>query len=204
MNRPSRRLAVAGSVAWPQEPTWRATVTDELWGYLNRMPPDSTLYVRHGDADQGPDRIAHDWVERIRAAQAQATSGSSATRPRLDVEIFEEGLPADWALCNPTCKEFKADGSPHRRPNPGYPDNPRRGHLPDFCPSAGHWRNPNVVGFDYGGPPNRCERKHYTPIPGCRVSLLMAWIYNNSPGTTATVRHAATMGVPHRTWNAYS
>lgn len=205
MNKPWRRLAVAGSVTWPQEPTWQTVVTDEFWDFLFRMPPDSTLYVRHGDADEGPDSIAHHWAALLLADQEKAATGSDrpVANPRLDVQIIEERLPADWATCNPHCKDVKADGSPHRRPNPGYPDHPRRGHLPDYCPSAGHWRNPNVVGYLYDGPPNRCERKHYTPISDARVSLLMAWNYNNSPGTSATVRHAITMGVPYRVWGAF-
>jgi hypothetical protein len=205
MSRPWRRLAIAGSVGWPQGPAWHAVVTDELSDYLLRMPENSTLYVRHGDADEGPDAIAHLWASSPRSALVAHMQGQAgpAIPNRADVEIIEERLPADWAACNPHCKEFKADGSPHRRPNPGYPDHPRRGHLPDYCPSAGHWRNPNVVGYLYDGPPNRCERKHYTPIPDARVSLLMAWNYNNSPGTSATVRHAITMGVPYRVWGAF-
>jgi hypothetical protein len=204
VNRPWRRLAASGSTGWPKNEVWEQQVINPIWDYIDRMPDNGVLYIRHGNADGGVDNIVHRWIQTVLAIRA--SSPATATMPSLrrsDVEIIEELAPADWSSCNPHCKDVKADGSPHRRPNPGWPDTPRRGALEDYCPSAGHWRNPEVVGFTYSGPPNRHERKHYQPIPDARVSLLMAWNYNNSPGTTATVRHAAAMGVPHRTWNAY-
>lgn len=205
MSRPWRRLAVSGSTAWPKSRPWEEVVTDKIEDYVLRLPEHAVLYMRHGDADEGVDNIVHRWVAwylECMAALAVGTPGPPVPI-RPDVEVIEETVPADWASCNPTCRPIKADGSPHRRPNPGYPNAPRRGSLPDYCPSAGHWRNPEVVGFTYTGPANRRERKHYQPIPDVHVSLFMAFCFNNSPGTMATLGHAQTVRVPWDAKGAY-
>lgn len=191
--RLSRRLAVAGSISWPTTVAWEAEVTEPIWSYLTRMPEDSTLYLRHGDAAQGPDNIAHRWYVAL-------TSGL-VVNPRPDVRVVEEPVPADWENCAPWCKPLKANGEPHRRPNPGYPGSPRRGNLADYCPAAGHRRNPNVVGFHMVGDG---KTPTYTPLPDVQVNVLYAFILNDSPGTTSTVQHAQRNRVPHRTWSAYT
>lgn len=205
MSRPWRRLAVSGSTKWPAGEAWEGVVANEIEDYLLRLPENCILYIRHGNADDGVDNIVHRWAQGYLAALGGLAMGTPGTPVpiRPDVEIVEELVPADWETCNPTCRPTKADGSPHRRPNPGWPDRPRRGSLEDYCPSAGHWRNPEVVGFTYTGPQNRHERKHYHPIPDVAVSLFLAFVYNNSSGTSATLRHAQTVGVPWRAWGAY-
>lgn len=61
----TRRIAVAGSVsAWPAAAAWDALVTDALDLVLERMPPGSTLIVRYGAADRGPDSVASRWGGR--------------------------------------------------------------------------------------------------------------------------------------------
>lgn len=153
-----RRTAVTGSLGW----RWPSIVWQDLTMRWKRTKPGEVFVVRHGGADEGADMHAHGWVLHHKAHPDPGYG-----------RVEEEQVLADWETCAPTCKEFKADGKPHRRRNPGWPTNPRRGRLETYCPAAGHRRNPDVPAH-----------------PDHPVEMLLAFILDDSPGSSGTVEAA--------------
>lgn len=81
-SKPTTRLLVTGSRTWPDE----AAVIDALGFYWEL---GGMLTVVHGDCPRGPDRMAHDWCERMNA-------GAHQIGPPGTVVVHEERHPAEW------------------------------------------------------------------------------------------------------------
>ncbi len=172
-----RRDAVTGSQRWRDE--WQPYLWSRLDERWQQTRPGEVYVIRHGGADDGADRHVHEWV-----AYRQANPDPRYAR------VEEEVVAADWENCDPAsraCKPVKADGTPHRKPNPGWPHNPRRGGKPDYCPAAGHRRNPDVPAH-----------------PDHPVNVLHAFILDGSPGASATVKAADAAGVDSITYKKWS
>lgn len=162
------RMGVSGSRTWRRK--WAHIPRRDFDEQLFRLQPGDTFILRHGHADEGIDRIAHEWF---------------AERSAEDHGIFmvEELVPADWDNCvvepYTDARGARVGACPttagHRRPS-------KRSTAPDgcICPRAGMLRNPDVVND-----------------PEHPVNVVQLYCVDNSSGTMQTFEHARRHGVNH-------
>lgn len=122
-HRKTFKVLITGSRTWGEDSAIHNTLDFLLHaaGLANRR-----MVVVEGECPSGADKSAKTW-----AIQEKRELG-----PR---RITLEGVPADWDTCAPDCPPG------HRKPKRGGGADLHPGKRSDYCPTAGHRRNQDMV-----------------------------------------------------------
>lgn len=120
-------VAVSGSTTWRLK--WFEPLYRDLDNQLDKLSPGDTFVLRHGGANKGADRIAHEWFALRKALSHGVT-------------MIEEIVAADWTGPCVTTPYKDVRGNIVRACPQGHRRFRKDGG--EFCPAKGQHRNIEV------------------------------------------------------------
>lgn len=123
-HRRTLKVLITGSRDWPKVSVIQGALD---WLLAAAALPKRRLVIVEGECPSGADKMAKVWAIR---------QGALSEGPK---KVSLEGIPADWDTCAPGCRPG------HRKPKRGGGTDLHPGRRLDYCPTAGHRRNQDMV-----------------------------------------------------------